>query len=406
MSEYTNLLKNIEKLQELGFKSEFDLNPYLLSVEEVAKKILKQKIPKLSLDDIDMIIDSESISLDKMNKQIEEEFKKLNPESSKLTAEEKALRREEQRIEREKRKQLRTERIKKTKEIYKDKVVELKSQAKKIIKDIKIGFYNLIRESKTVLKKVITAFVQTGSSIGAISIIIAAPPWNIPLAISYTMSVVDILLSLVSQLKSIVPYTLIFDQLHFVVDKKNLSILSKIININVNLILGVWSKVTGFEILIKKLIDFIIKLLSGSNKQKIFRKVTSKLRKLGNFNRNNSDYTIDGVKVKANNEDDAQEAKDFIDTYVVDYGRKRVTEYKNESDKSFDPEQLLKQLSNEINKSQVVEIPEVIEDSFLTTYDVTLPDGTILRNQTEEDLEELKRVYKLVLEQVEGIVST
>jgi hypothetical protein len=54
-----------------------------------------------------------------------------------------------------------------------------------------------VREAKVILRKSIAAFIQTGSSLSAISIIIAAPPWNIPLAISYTMAVVDILLNLI-----------------------------------------------------------------------------------------------------------------------------------------------------------------------------------------------------------------
>ena len=37
MSEYKKLLDNIEKLQELGFNSVFNLDPYLLSIDDVAK---------------------------------------------------------------------------------------------------------------------------------------------------------------------------------------------------------------------------------------------------------------------------------------------------------------------------------------------------------------------------------
>jgi hypothetical protein len=405
MSEYASLLKNVEKLQELGFKSEFDLSPYLLSVEDVAKKIIKQKVPNMLIKDIDMIIDTESISLNKMDIELDEIFKKRASQDSKLTPEERAKRNEERRVEKEMQRAARAEKVKKMKELYKNKVEQFKNEAKKILKDIKIAFYNFMREVKIIISKSIAAFIQAGSSIGAVSIVLAAPPWNIPLAISYTMAVVDILLNLISQLKSIIPYTAIFDQLHFVVGSKNLSIISRIINTNVGLVTELWSKLTSFESLVKKLLDFILKLLSSSNKQKIFRKVTKKLRKLGVFKDSNQTYNIDGVNVKGNSDEDATEAKDFLDTYNVDYGRKRVTGYKNDSDSSVNPEELLNKLKNQTNKNQTFEVPTSVENSSFSTYEVKLPNGTVLTNQTEEDLDDLRRAYKLVVQQIDNVTS-
>jgi len=390
MSEYKKLLDNIEKLQELGFNSVFNLDPYLLSIDDVAKKILKQKNPNMPIDDIDMIIDSEQISLEKMKKELDEEDKNENGNENrnnyKLTPEEKRIRKEE--------------RIKQMKVAYKEKVTELKKQAKEIRKEIKIAFYNLIKEVKTIYKKVIAAFVQAGTSIAAISIVLAAPPWNIPLAVSYTMAIVDILLALISDLKAIIPLTFIFDQLHFVVDSKNLSILCSILNTNINIVLELWSKLNSFELLIKFLLDFIIKLLSGENKQKIFRKATRKLKKLGNFKDDNNTYNIDGNDIRANSLEDAEEAKDFIDTYKV--VNKKVIDYKNDS---INPEELLNQLKDQVNESPDINIPKNIENSYFPIYQVKLPNGTILRNQTEEDLEELRRIYNLVLEGIEDITT-
>jgi hypothetical protein len=397
MSEYKKLLDNIEKLQELGFNSVFNLDPYLLSIDDVAKKILKQKNPNMPIDDIDMIIDSEQISLEKMKKELDEEDKNENGNenrnNSKLTPEEKELRKEERRIRKE-------ERIKQMKVAYKEKVTELKKQAKEIRKEIKIAFYNLIKEVKTIYKKVIAAFVQAGTSIAAISIVLAAPPWNIPLAVSYTMAIVDILLALISDLKAIIPLTFIFDQLHFVVDSKNLSILCSILNTNIDIVLELWSKLNSFELLIKFLLDFIIKLLSGENKQKIFRKATRKLKKLGNFKDDNNTYNIDGNDIRANSLEDAEEAKDFIDIYKV--VNKKVIDYKNDS---INPEELLNQLKDQVNESPDINIPKNIENSYFPIYQVKLPNGTILRNQTEEDLEELRRIYNLVLEGIEDITT-
>jgi hypothetical protein len=386
------MLENIDRLQNLGFSSEFDIQPYLLSEDDVAKKIILLKAPNMSKEDIDLIIDSEKISIDKVIKEIEAESEAENSRDLSLSEEEKAIRRERREIEVEKRKELKRKQIQEMKQIYKDRIVEYREQAKNILKEIKIAFYNLVREVKALVIKSTTSIVQTSSSIPAIAVIIAAPPWNIPLAISYIMTIVDLLLNLISQLKSIIPFTTSFDKLKFVTNTKNLSIISKIINTNLEIILGLWSKLTGLDKIIKLLLDKIIQLTSGGNKEKIFKKATKKLKKLGYF-KDNESYNIDGVSVKANSEEDASEIKDIIDVFKV--SSNRIVGYKEET-----PEDLLNSIRNEVNKVQKIEVPTNIEDSL---YDVRLPDGTVLINQTDDDLEELKKVYNIVLGQIDEL---
>jgi hypothetical protein len=392
MNSYNQMLENIDKLQNLGFSSEFDIQPYLLSEDDVAKKIILLKAPNMSKEDIDLIIDSEKISIDKVIKEIEAESEAENSRDLSLSEEEKAIRRERREIEVEKRKELKRKQIQEMKQIYKDRIVEYREQAKNILKEIKIAFYNLVREVKALVIKSTTSIVQTSSSIPAIAVIIAAPPWNIPLAISYIMTIVDLLLNLISQLKSIIPFTTSFDKLKFVTNTKNLSIISKIINTNLEIILGLWSKLTGLDKIIKLLLDKIIQLTSGGNKEKIFKKATKKLKKLGYF-KDNESYNIDGVSVKANSEEDASEIKDIIDVFKV--SSNRIVGYKEET-----PEDLLNSIRNEVNKVQKIEVPTNIEDSL---YDVRLPDGTVLINQTDDDLEELKKVYNIVLGQIDEL---
>lgn len=397
MNSYNKMLENIDALQNLGFSSEFDIQPYLLSEDEVAKKIIMAKAPNMSKEDVDLIIDSEEISIDKVIKEIDDESESENSRDSALSEEEKALRKERRRLEVERRKELRRQQIQEMKQIYKDRIVEYKEQAKNILKEIKMAFYNLVRQVKAIIKKSITSITQTGTSIGAIAVIIAAPPWNIPLAISYTMAVVDILLTLIAELKAILPFTIVFDKLKFVTTAQNLSVICSIINVNLETILTLWSKINGLDTLIKKLLDKIIELLSSSNKQKTFNKVQRKLKKLGHFR--GGVHIIDGVSVRADTFEDASEVKDLLDTFVVDYGNETVVDYKKDNS-GVDSETLLNSLKNEVNKDQNVEVPTNIEDSL---YDVRLPNGTILRNQTDDDLEELKKVYTVVLEQIDQL---
>ena len=405
MNEYNKLLDNIDQLQELGFRSEFDIQPYLLSEDEVAKKLLMAKNPNMKIEDVNLIIDNEQVSIDKMEKEFKELESVDNSGDFGLTEEEKSQMRDQRKRERERERVLKIQQIKQMKQLFKDKIIELKEQAKNILKEIKMAFYNLVREVKALVKKSITSIVQISSSIGAIAVIIAAPPWNIPLAISYAMTIVDLLLTLISQLKAILPFTTIFDKLRFVTNSKNLSILSKIINVNLEIILGLWSKLTGLDKIIQLLLDKIIQLISGDNKQKIFRKATRKLKKLGHFRDNNSSYEIDDVSVRANNKEDASEVKDLLDTFKVDYGSRKVIDY-NQDESSNNPEDLLKSLKSEVEKDQNIQVPTDIEESSFYVYDVRLPNGSILRNQTEEDLEELKRIYTIVIDQIQDVTQS
>ena len=105
MNEYNKLLDNIDQLQELGFRSEFDIQPYLLSEDEVAKKLLMAKNPNMKIEDVDLIIDSEQISINKMEKELKEQEVTDNSGDRGLSEEEKAQRKEQRKREKEREKE-------------------------------------------------------------------------------------------------------------------------------------------------------------------------------------------------------------------------------------------------------------------------------------------------------------
>ena len=49
---------------------------------------------------------------------------------------------------------------------------------------------------------------------------------------------------------------------------------------------------------------------------------------------------------------------------------------------------------------------EDLPESLLYLYDVQLPNGSILYNKTESDIEELRKVYKIVVGQIQNINDT
>lgn len=396
MSQFQELIKNTEKLQDMGFKKEFDLTPYLLPIEDVMKKIIASKNPGLSKEHIDMIVDSEEISLAKLDQDSDND-KELNSDikDDSLTEQEKQKRKEELQRRKEAEKERIKEQVKQIKTIYKEKVKQVKQEAKDLIKEIKAQLYSFFKEVKNLIKKSITSVIQISSSIPAIAITAAAPPWNIPLAISYTMTLIDTILNLVAQIKAIIPFTLIFEKLGLVIDDKLLQKFSAVLNAQILIVLGLFDKLSILDTLINKLLDKILSLINPSNSQKTFKKATKKLKKLGYFDTNNSTYNIDGVDVRAKNEEDASEAKDILDTFVVDSNK--VTDYKNKIDTSD-----LSKFSNISAESENINnLPS--EPPYV--YDVKLPDGGVLLNQTDVDLQDLSKRYDLVIEDLEDLTN-
>lgn len=360
MTQYEDLLKNIEDIQNLGYKSEFDISSFLLSKDDIVKKILASKNPYLTKDQIDMIVDSEDKLLSNINNLIKNE-KDI----------------EKARIKKK-------EEIKAFKEHYKVKLKELYNEASKTIIEVKDAIFNLLKQMKVLAKKAITSLIQTSSSIAAIAMTVVAPPWNIPLAITTAVSVIDIILSFINEVKAILPFLSPLNKLNLVLNAESLTIVCSILNPALSFIKGLWEKFASLESLIKLLIDKILSLISSSNKQKIFKKATARLNKLGYFT-----GKID--------EDDTDEVNDLLEIYNVDKVNKRVISYKKEIDSTE-----LENLSN--FKSPVdYTIKKTVEEIY--AYDVSLPDGTVLYGLSEKDLEDLKESYNIIIEQVSKTID-
>lgn len=380
MGPFERLNENIEKLQDLSFKTELDIEKFMMPDEEIAKNIIRIATPELTDEQINLMVESPAKLKGKIDNSLSEEEK-----------------------------QRRKEQIEANHQIFKNKKKEMKKKAKEKKKEIKIAFYNLIREIKALIKKMITSLIQAVSSIAAIAVVIAAPPWNIPLAISYCMAIVDIILTLVSQIKAIMPFTPALQELNLVCAPKNLATLANIINAFIVLILGIQQKVNILDAIISALLAFIIPLLSGGNgKQKNLNNNSKRLRDLGHFSAldGNSEkrFNVDGQSIRANDQESAEEIKSILDRFKVDYNSQSCSDFKDPAMNDVMNGTLLKQLQDSLTKSDDDLVKEAGVESY-EVYDVKLPDGRILTEQTQDDLKLLERVYTLVYEGISDLTE-
>lgn len=432
MTNYDRLIADIETLENQAYSAEFDTSKFLLSEKEVVKKILKAKNPQLTDDEISYIVDNEDEVLkreeEKTNKEEakKKKTKKNKEDKKKETEEEKKKREQDQQKAKEERKAQTKQKIAEYKRIFGEKLKQLYEEAKEVLREIKAAIFRLIKGVKDLTKKFVTTTVQTFSSIPAIALMIAAPPWNIPSAISLTMLVVEAYLGLLALTKDIIPFLSPLRQLVLVTDKKNLSALSAILNVPIKILLALWAPIMAIGDLVQTLIQKILDILKSKGPS-VFKKATAKLRSLGHIPHNpetigvagidlkpygdRRPYTVNGISLYAYSEDDAEEVADLLSTFKLNAANQsnpqsnnRVVAYRETlvDELQVKLESLNDQLSNpELNFPDTTNADRDGDTNGSFVFDVELPDGSKLYGITEEQLEDLKLSYNVVMKELQ-----
>lgn len=400
MSQYNTLLENINKLENQIYPVGFDISKFFLSDKESVKKLIKIKNPQMSSNDIDLMVDSEDESLLKLDEEEEKLSEKEDQIASKnetLNADEEASNRIVRLKMREERKRIKKENIQIAKKIYKDRLTSYYDETKNIKQEIRVSSFLLVENSIDLSKKLVNAVIQTSSTIPGVTIMMTAIPFNIPGAITLALTVVEAFMDIVTKMKDVVVLLSPLKKLEIVTDNKSLSIISSILNPVLSILSSLWSPISALI----KMIKSITSALSSSlkrNRNKIFRRATRRLKKLGHLykvNKRGDEYTVDGTTLYSYDEDDVDEVKELLDTFKI--SRNKVVDYNQKiGDKTF--EETLDDLESQLNNVDLPteNYPIDSNDTYSKyLYDVKLPDGSVLVNITEEGLESIKENYKI-----------
>ena len=339
MPSFKEFLGHLDELETKTYSQLFDITKFFLPDKEVIKKLIKEKNPNFTKEEIDDIVDSE----EEGDAQIEEEEKKLTEEEEKLEkereeaeeereeqerdeekerkkAEKKAQRAEKRAQKREERKKRRKEQKAQMKKIYKDLVEQIKKEVKELKNKIKEAVHKLFNEFINLTQKLITGLIKTVSSLVAIIQIIALPPWNIPLALLTLLVVLEFFLDLLRQLNLVAP---ILRPLKFIepfFSKEDLAKVAGIIDPPIVFILKLYTPFDKFKKFIETILDKLKALIGDKNEQiKAFKKVTKKLKKLKYFYNGGSKNFSDkgGFSDTTVDEEDEEEVKAILDTYKI-----------------------------------------------------------------------------------------
>ena len=456
MPSFKEFLGHLDELETKTYSQLFDISSFFLPDKEVIKKLIKEKNPNFTKEEIDDIVDSE----EEGDAQIEEEEKKLTEEEEKLEkereeaeeereeqerdeekerkrAEKKAQRAEKRAQKREERKKLRKEQKAQMKKIYKDLVEEIKKEVKELKNKIKEAVHKLFNEFINLTQKLITGLVKTVSSLVAIIGIIALPPWNVPLALLTLLVVLEFFLDLLRQLNLVAPILRPLKFLEPFFSKEDLAKVAGILDPPIVFILKLYTPFDKFKQFIVKVLGKLKALLGNKEDQKkTFRKVTKKLKK----------YKFQFNGLSGVDEDDHEEVEAILDTYKigstaaggfwgyvdpntipVDKGNgvgQGVIGYKEDEENPSDadlkkskvgvgrkaeelklgilnnPDDVngtLNSLTDFLNSNKIIRDikAEGLASVDNYVYDVLLPDGEILNSISEEKLDELRKQFDL-----------
>ena len=461
MATIDSFIKKVEELEGVSYPSFLDVTQYFAPDKICVKLLLKLKFPGLKEEDIEDFIEDEAEGLTKLDDffiREEEEEEKLederelqegssdNDNESKRQARrtKREQIREENKIKRELRKEQLKQQLQERKKIYKDRIVEYIEEVKKIKREVRAAVHKLFAEFFNLAQKLVTGLIKAVQAIVAVVMKIVAPPWNIPDAIVTLISVVEFFLDIIKQLKVVAPILEPLRQLGIIIEPSKLGVVTSLLNSPITFILGLFNPFAKFDRLVGKLMQKLLDLIGSSDKKKrVFKKATRKLRKYGYCN--NED-------INSLDEDDYAEVSELLETYKLgncsqagfsvnrcsqcvigyrddeapdtddDAGSRRASVSGTKLDagdfspsSSGDFTSIKDENGNSTTLDAQLRIFEEFSDIAGTirkkrqqaesegnfVYDVLLPDGTILANQTQESLDRLRRDYQLLFTNLE-----
>jgi hypothetical protein len=431
---FNNYLQSLDELQEEAYgTSLLDISTFFLPDKEILKKLIKSKNPFMSEEDIDIIVEDTETLIKKGEDRLDEEENRLDEAENSLTTEE--LEQERERRKEELKKRIREE-IEKIKEVYKEKLEQFKEEVKNLKREVREAIFVLTNKVKESAEALILAITKTATTLPGAIVMAVAPPWNIPAAITKVLLVIKAYLDLIAIVKMIVPYLEPTRKLPLLLSEGVLSTIGVTLKTSViTPMLAIFIPIKILSNIIKALFDFIKKLIGNAKKKgQPFRKATKRLIKLGHIektigpNTGRQSYTnypddnskielSDGtpITVYSKDEDDIDEILGLLDQYEITntskWGgkshvkgfRKQKVEFDDsgkvdEFAADFDINNMdgfIESLEGKINESESkfdFKLPEEI-DEFI--YNITLPDGTVIPNITEDGLEYYRNKFEL-----------
>jgi hypothetical protein len=341
------LSDNIDGLENnlISLSGQMDITKFMLPDSEILKNLIQLK-SGYSKDDASQMIDgikssisnqinSAKSSVDAISSQLSDSAKKIYP-------------------------------LPKTNPFYQE-VKDLKAQ-------IRIAFMQFLKEVQSISQEFINNTIQSVSQITAITILVSAPPFNVPAAISLAILIIQEVNKMVDRIVDIINYLEPLKKLGIVISPDKMDSVTTPLNVAINTINGLITTLTTITDPLSALKSLIIQLSDpsnlGSQIDSLKKQISDKMDEINKLIKNRQDHKTQ--------DSDLTTLQNSL-TNLLSLNKKLI-------DNKL-PDTVTDAINNLNNNKPVTQ-------TYI--YDVQLPDGTILNNLTDQDLTKLSQSYNII----------
>jgi hypothetical protein len=269
-------------------------------------------------------------------------------------------------------------------------------EANRYKEEVKKSATLFMLSKKELANQLVSSLTLLNSSIPGIALMVSAPPWNVPAALSMAALVLDSLNDLIAKSVKTIENLSPLKNLSLLLSGDKLSIVMKILNPVISVLIAILDPIETIKKFILKLIDKIKSLFNSNNCRKQIRRMKRQITKK-NIELTKKKAERVAAKIARNTskfneiEEDIEDLLDEISEL-----RQQLGELQKRCGKKISLEQDMDDLNTLVDQVNAESDKWIESLNFETVYDVLLPDGTTLNGLTEEQLNNLKQEYTVI----------
>lgn len=252
-------------------------------------------------------------------------------------------------------------------------------EAQTIKEDVKRSAALVMAHKKELLNNIISSSTLLASSIPGMALMISAPPWNVPGAMSLGATVLSVLNDLIAKSVKVINNIQPLKKMYLVMSEKKFDAIVRILNPIISVLIAILNPIEKIRNFISKLINRLKGLVSAKSCRKQLRQIRREIRR----------KTI--AKILERKKEEKKEIQEEIDDL-----KERLKSVMNDCGKKTNIEQDIDKLNSLVDEINSESDRWIETLRFETVYDVQLPNGDILIGLSEEELTNLKKDYTII----------
>ena len=269
-------------------------------------------------------------------------------------------------------------------------------EANKMKEETKKAVALFMLNKKELINQLVSSLTLLNSSIPGIALMVSAPPWNIPGALSMAALVLDSLNDLISKSVKTIENLSPLKNLSMLLSGDKLSSIIRILNPVISVLIAILDPIETIKKFIFKIIEKIKSLFNSNNCRKQIRRMKRQIAKKNiELTKLRAEQIAARVARNISKVNSIQEDIDDLVDEITDL-KQQLGEMQKRCGKKVSLEQDMDDLNSLVDQVNAESDKWIETLTYETVYDVILPDGSTLIGLTEEELNNLKQDYTVI----------